>query len=122
MFWELLSVFTLQKITFQESRPPVRCVMPKIPRAMENGLLLLEMSIANVLSQRQWQSVPETWSSEVEASVAKAAVYVHGTDNYHWGNTSLGQTLISTIALFVFHISLCQRHMSTESNTGVFMC
>jgi len=38
--------------------------------------LSLELSAANVLSQRQWQSVPHMWSSDAETSVAEAGVCV----------------------------------------------
>jgi len=36
--------------------------------------LSLELFVANVFSQRQQQSVAQTWFSDTEASVAKAGV------------------------------------------------
>jgi len=36
--------------------------------------LSLKLSIASVLSQRRQQSVPHTWSSDAETSVAEAGV------------------------------------------------
>jgi len=40
--------------------------------------LSLKLSIGNVLSQRQWQSISHTCSSDAEASVAKAGIHPEG--------------------------------------------
>jgi len=66
---------------------------------MFSVILSLQLSVANVLSQRRWQSVPHTWFSDAETSVTEASVRSTLADPENMGTVrvSKGVGLLGTL-------------------------